>query len=152
MTDLLETRIENRWIVQPNHANNLQTAHGGNVLKWMDEAGAMSAVRFAANNCVTARVEQVNFERPIPVGSTVLIEAYVYAAGRTSVRVRLRAAKEDPRSGETEATTDSFFVYVAIDEEGAPTSVPDLTTASEEGERLRADALGGEQEIGERIN
>ncbi len=37
MTDLLETLIENREMVQPNHANMLGTAHGGNVMKWMDE-------------------------------------------------------------------------------------------------------------------
>ena len=36
MPDLLDTRVTNRWLVQPNHANSLETAHGGNVLKWMD--------------------------------------------------------------------------------------------------------------------
>jgi len=28
MTDLIETVIENREMVQPNHANMLETAHG----------------------------------------------------------------------------------------------------------------------------
>ena len=97
MTDLLETRVTNRWIVGPNHANNLEVAHGGTVLKWMDEVGAMSAMRFAGQACVTARIEQVNFERPIPAGQVALIESYVYDAGRTSVRVRLQAFREDPR-------------------------------------------------------
>jgi len=46
MTDLIETVIENREMVQPNHANMLETAHGGHVMKWMDEVGAMSAMRF----------------------------------------------------------------------------------------------------------
>jgi len=47
MTDLIETVIENREMVQPNHANMLETAHGGHVMKWMDEVGAMSAMRFS---------------------------------------------------------------------------------------------------------
>ncbi len=142
--DLLETYIENREMVQPNHANNLQTAHGGNVLKWMDEIGAMSAMRFAGQSCVTARINQVNFERPIQVGDVALIRAYVYGAGTTSVRVRLQTFREDLRTGEKEKTTESYFVYVAIDEDHQPTSVPDLTVESERGERLHEEATEGE--------
>ena len=41
MPTLMDTYIENRYRVQPNHANNYETAHGGNVMKWMDEVGAM---------------------------------------------------------------------------------------------------------------
>ncbi len=150
MTDLLDTYIQNREMVQPHHANSLQTAHGGNVLKWMDEVGAMSAMRFAGNSCVTARINQVDFERPIEVGDTALIESYVYRAGRTSARVRLRAYREDLRSGEREKTTESYFVYVAIDENRKPTAVPDLTVGSTEGERLREEALAGEGESSSR--
>lgn len=144
MPDLLDTVLENRWLVQPNHANNLGTTHGGNVLKWMDELGAMSAMRFAGESCVTARMDQVNFKRPIPVGETALVRAYVYDAGRTSVRVRLEAFREDPRSGEREPTTESFSVYVAVDEDGAPTPVPELSVSSERGREYRRTALDGE--------
>ncbi len=144
MTELLETYIENRELVQPNHANNLDTAHGGNVLKWMDVVGAMSAMRFAGEPCVTAHINQVNFERPIGVGDIALIRAYVYAAGRTSVRVRIRVFRENPLSGETEQTTESYFVYVAIDEERTPTPVPELTAPTEHERELREEALAGE--------
>lgn len=143
----MDTYVENRWIVQPNHANTLETAHGGNILKWMDEAGAMSAMRFAGTSCVTARINQLNFTQPIQVGDIALIEAYVYRAGRTSMGVRLEAFREDPASGERASTTESYFVYVAIDEDGKPTAVPELTVSTEEGERLREAALAGEEEI-----
>jgi acyl-CoA hydrolase len=144
MTDLMDTYIENRHLVQPNHTNNYEVAHGGNVMKWMDVVGALSAMRFAGKTCVTARMDQVNFVRPIPKGDTALIRAYVYAAGRTSVRVRLKAFREDPQTGETELTTESLFVYVAIDDDLEPTPVPELTTDTEEGERLRREALDAE--------
>jgi acyl-CoA hydrolase len=147
MPDLLDTYVENRWIVQPNHANNLGTAHGGNVMKWMDEIGAMAAMRFSGETCVTARMNQVNFKRPIPAGDIALIEAYVYDAGRTSVRVRLRAYRENPRSGERRETTESYFVYVAVDDDREPTPVPELGVSSEEGRRLREAALAGEDAI-----
>ena len=141
MPSLMETYVENREMVQPNHANNLDTVHGGNVMKWMDEVGAMSAMRFAGKACVTARVDEMNFRRPIFVGDTAVIEAYVYEAGETSVHVRLRAFREDPRTREREPTTESYFVYVGIDESGNPTAVPSLTVDSEEGERRRREAL-----------
>ena len=147
MVDLMETHIQNRWFVQPNHANNLQTAHGGNVLKWMDEVGAMASMRFAEEACVTARINQVNFEQPIPVGTIALMEAYVYKAGQTSIRTRIRAFQEDPRTRRTELTTESYFVYVAINEDRTPTPVPDLTVSTDEGHRLRDEALAGEERI-----
>lgn len=147
MTDLMDTYIENRHLIQPNHTNNLNTAHGGNVMKWMDVDGALSAMRFAGRTCVTARMDQVNFVQPIPRGNTALIRAYVYKAGKTSVHVRLKAFRENPQTGETELTTESFFIYVAIDEDHEPTLVPELTVSSEKGEKLREEALQGEEEI-----
>ena len=143
MPDLIDTYIENRWIVQPNHANIVETAHGGNVVKWMDEVGAMSAMRFAGETCVTVRMNSVDFKRPIRTGDAALIDAYVYDAGETSVKVRLRAYRENMRTGERELTSESYFVYVAIDEDRNTVQVPDLTVGTDEGERLREKALAG---------
>ena len=141
MPRLLDTHIENRFRVQPNHANNLETLHGGNLMKWLDEIGAMSAMRFAGETCVTARVNSLDFERPIPVGETAVVESYVYDAGRTSVHVALRAWREEPRTGEREKTTESSFTFVAVDEDGRPVQVPDLEVETEKGRELRERAL-----------
>ncbi|MDS0294557.1 acyl-CoA thioesterase [Halogeometricum luteum] len=146
MIDVEETYIENRVLVHPNDTNNYDMAHGGNVMKWMDEVGAMSAMRFAGETCVTARMESVNFHRPIPRGDAALIESYVYEAGQTSVKVRLRVFREDPLTGDTELTTESYFVYVAVDEDGDPTEVPELETNTEYGRDLVETALEGEAE------
>lgn len=140
MPTVMDTYLENRWEVQPNHANNFGTAHGGNVMKWMDGIGGLSAMRFANETCVTAQMDQVNFRRPIPVGETALIECYVYDAGRTSVSVYLKAYRENPRTGETEPTTSSHGVFVAIDENTRPVEVPDLTVETDEGRRRYEEA------------
>ena len=144
MPTVSETYIENRQRVQPTHTNNYGSAHGGIVVKWMDEIGAMSAMRHAGETCVTARIDGLDFERPVPAGDTCVIESYAYAAGRTSVRVRLRAHRESPRSGEREQTTDSYFVFVAVDDSGSPTEVPDLRVGSDRCRRLREEALKNE--------
>jgi acyl-CoA hydrolase len=140
MGTIEETRIENRYRVQPNHANNYESLHGGNLMKWMDEVGALAAMRFAGESCVTAGVTDLDFERPVPIGETVRIEGYTYDSGRTSVRVRIRAWREDPRTGETALTTQAAFTYVAIDEDGSPITVPEVTVESDGERRLREEA------------
>ena len=140
MPTLSETHITNRQRVQPNHANNYEAVHGGNLMKWMDEVGAMSAMRFAGETCVTAAVDEFSFERPIPTGETALIEAFVFSAGRTSARVFLRAYREDPRSGDRQQTTAACFTFVAVDDDGRPVGVPSLTVETDEEVRLRDEA------------
>ncbi len=144
VSTITETYIENRHRVQPTHTNNYESAHGGTVVKWMDEVGALSAMRHAGETCVTARIEGLDFERPVPGGDTCVIESYAYASGRTSVRVRSRAFREAPRSGEREPTTDAFFVFVAVDEDGSPTPIPDLTVDSDRCRELQSAALEAE--------
>ena len=144
MPTVSETYFENRWRVQPNHANNYGTVHGGNVMKWMDELGATSAMRAAGESCVTASIDQMDFHRPVPTGDTVVIEAFAYETGRTSIKIQLTAARENPRTGEQELTTESQFVFVAIDQNGRPVEVPDLTVESERCRELREQALAFE--------
>ncbi|NIB98260.1 acyl-CoA thioesterase [Halobacterium sp. R2-5] len=144
MPSVSDTYIENRVRVQPDDTNNYGSAHGGNVVKWMDEVGAMSAMRLAGTTCVTARISGLDFERPIPQGDICVIDSYAYAAGTSSVRVRLRAYREDPRSSDVEQTTSSHFVFVAVDEEMQPTTVPDLDVETERDQRLRQEALASE--------
>jgi len=141
MPTVEETFIENRHRVQPNHTNNYETAHGGIVMKWMDEVGAMAAMRFAGETCVTASIDQMNFRRPIPQGDTAFIQAYVFDHGETSIKVRLRAFREQPRSGERTLTTESVSVFVALGDDGKPTEVPELTVDSELDADLQSDAL-----------
>jgi uncharacterized protein (TIGR00369 family) len=146
MPSVSDTYIENRQRVQPTHTNNYNAAHGGNIVKWMDEVGAMSAMRHAGETCVTARINQLDFDRPVPQGDTCIVESYVYTAGETSVKVRLRAFRENPQTGEREQTTDSYFVFVAVDEQNRPTSVPELTVESDRCRKLRESALERDRE------
>jgi acyl-CoA hydrolase len=144
MASVSDTFIENRERIQPNDTNNYGSAHGGNVMRWMDEVGAMCAMRHAGETCVTDHVDDLDFERPIPRGDTCVVVAYAYETGRTSVQVRLQAFREDPHTGDREQTTDSRFTFVAVDDDGAPTPIPDLTVATDRCERLRDAARTGD--------
>jgi acyl-CoA hydrolase len=146
VTTPTETYIENRERIQPNQTNNLDTAHGGIVMMLMDEIGAMSAMRFAGETCVTARVESLNFERSIPRGDVAVVESWVYDAGRSSVRVRLRVDRQEPRTGERERTSESCFVFVAVDADGRPQAVPELAVETDRDWELRAEGLDADEE------
>jgi acyl-CoA hydrolase len=136
-----DTYIQNRERIQPNQTNNYDTAHGGIVMHLMDEIGAMSAMRFAGETCVTARVESLDFRRPIPRGDIAVVEAWVYDAGRTSVKVRIRVDREDPRTGDSERTSDSTFTFVAVDIDGNPVGVPELTLATDRDRELHEEGV-----------
>jgi uncharacterized protein (TIGR00369 family) len=136
-----DTYIENRERIKPNQTNNYDTAHGGVVMQLMDETAAMAAMRHAGEPCVTARVDGLDFLRPIPRGDIAVIEAWVYRAGKTSVDIRVRVDREDPHSGDRQLTSESSFRFVAITQDGKPTPVPELTIDTDEDEELRADGM-----------
>jgi acyl-CoA hydrolase len=126
-------------IVLPNDTNTHGRALGGAVLHWMDVCGAIAAMRFANEKVVTASMEHVDFKSPIDLGEVVVVEAYVYATGTTSIEVTVEVRAENPQTDAERETAASFFTFVAIDDDGEPTPVPALDCPTES-ERSRRDA------------
>ena len=132
-TALGESYTEMTEVLLPNDTNPLGRALGGTVLHWMDMCGAVSALRFANEQCVTVSMDHVDFISSIEIGEIAVLEAYVFNTGRTSMDVRVEVRAENPITGERRKTTSSFLTFVAIDDDGKPTPVPDLVceTAAE---------------------
>ncbi|MFD1515355.1 acyl-CoA thioesterase [Halomarina rubra] len=144
---LLDSYTEMTEILLPNDTNNLGRALGGAVLNWMDICGAVAAMRFAGDQVVTASMDHVDFIAPIEQGEVVVVEAYVFDTGRTSVDVKVDVRAEDPRSDRPDRdTTTSFFTFVALDDEGRPTPVPDLTCDSDTEREMRERAVADRRE------
>jgi acyl-CoA hydrolase len=112
----------------------------------MDICAAIAAMRFSGLQCVTASVDHVDFLAPIDLGEVAVVEGYVFNAGRTSVDVRVDVRAEDPKAGESRATTTSFLTFVALDEDGRPTEVPALTCETDDERALRDRALDERRE------
>lgn len=128
--------MENRFHVHPNQTNSHNTAHGGNVMKWIDEVGGMIAKRFAREIVVTAKMGEINFGQPIPLGEIVLIDAFVYKTGRTSIHVWFDVYWEHTQAREKDHVTSLRGIYVAVDDDGEPIPVPELTIETEQGKKL----------------
>jgi len=133
---VLDTYVESTERIQPNQANNYENAHGGEVVRLMDELAAVAAMRVADEPCVTADVGSVDFRNPIPVGHVATVSAYAYETGATSIGVRVTVESRDPREDEPSSTTAACFTMVAVDEAGDPTEVPPVVPETDRGATL----------------
>lgn len=121
----------------PQDANSYGNVHGGVIMKMVDEAGALVAMRHARRPVVTVAVDSMTFLKPIYVGNLVLCHAELTFVGRTSMETRVEVVAEHPLTGEATVTNTAFLVYVALDENSNPTPVPDLLYETPE-EQARA--------------
>jgi acyl-CoA hydrolase len=117
-----ETRICH--FVFPGDTNHLGTLYGGTLMAWMDSAAAVAGVRRSGSPAVvTAAVDSLTFRVVIRQGELVELVAHVESVGRTSMRVRVEAHREDPATRTRELCTEGIFAMVAVDEHGRPTPV-----------------------------
>jgi len=125
-------------LMQPEHANNLGNVHGGWIMKLVDEAGALACMRHAQRRVVTVAIDSMIFRQPIRIGDLIILNAEVTYTGRTSLEAEVQVIAENPISGEQIHTNTAYLVYVALDDEGNPTSVPPLFAETElEKQRLK---------------
>lgn len=128
-------------VVLPNDANPLGNLLGGKVMHLIDIAGAISAHRHSRSQVVTVAVDSIDFLYPIRVGELVVLRARMTRAFRTSMEVEVRVYREDYITGERQQTNSAFVTYVALDPEGKPQEVPQLTTSTKEERRTYREAL-----------
>ncbi len=126
-------------MVLPGETNPLNNLFGGELLARMDRAASISARRHSRRITVTASVNHVAFNRAIPLGSVVTVEAKVSRSFRTSMEIYIDVWVEDRESGNKSKANEAIYTFVAVDETGNPVEVPPIEPQTEE-EQLRFDA------------
>jgi uncharacterized protein (TIGR00369 family) len=126
------SRITLSQLMHPEHANLLGNVHGGWIMKLVDEAGALACMRHAQKKVVTVAIDSMTFHQPIKIGDLVILNAEVTYTGRTSLEAEVQVIAENPITGKQTHTNTAYLVYVALDDEGKPTSVPQLVIETEE--------------------
>lgn len=121
-----DSRFTLSALMGPQDANSQGNVHGGVIMKMVDEAGALVAMRHAQTPVVTVAVDSMTFRKPIYVGNLVMCDAELTYVGRTSMEVRVLVYAENPLDGEKTLTNSAFLVYVALTRDGTPTRVPEL--------------------------
>jgi uncharacterized protein (TIGR00369 family) len=113
-------------LMEITHANVAGIVHGGEVMKLVDTAAGISAIKHAGGMCVTVSMDEMSFLHPVHVGDLVTVTASVNDVGNTSLEIGVRVEVEDVMSGERRHTSSAYLVFVALDEDGKPRPVPKL--------------------------
>lgn len=140
-----QSRVTLSQLMQPEHANNLGDVHGGWIMKLVDEAGALAAMRHAQCRVVTVAIDRMSFHEPIRIGDLVMLRAEVTYVGTTSLETRVRVVAENPVSGEQTHTNTAYAVYVALDDQGRPKPVPRLLAETEAQQRRMEEGKARQQ-------
>ena len=136
-----ESEVIMARIMLPEDANPSGNIHGGVVLKYIDEAGGVVAMRHSRGNAVTASIDRTDFLAPVFVGELVTFKASLNHVGRTSMEVGVRVEAENTFTGHVRHTNSAYVTYVALDESGRPRPVPPLVLDTETAIRRHNEAL-----------
>jgi len=127
-------------VMIPQDANPAGNVHGGVIMKLIDTAAAVVASRHARSNTVTASIDRLDFHHPVFVGDLLFFKAGLNMVGRTSMEVGVRVESENLITGEVRHTASAYLTFVALDKEGRPQSVPQLSLETEEEMRRNREA------------
>lgn len=134
-----DSRTIHTDLVLPSETNPLNNLFGGELLARMDRAASIAARRHSRRIVVTASVNHVAFNKVIPLGSVVTVEAAVSRAFKSSMEIFIDVWVEDRESGKRSKANEAIYTFVAVDETGSPVQVPALEPQTEE-EKQRFDA------------
>lgn len=118
-------------LVLPSETNPLNNLFGGELLARMDRAASIAARRHSRRIVVTASVNHVAFNKAVPLGSVVTVEAKVSRAFKSSMEIYIDVWVEDRESGQRSKANEAIYTFVAVDETGTPVNVPPIEPETE---------------------
>ena len=126
-----DSRVTLAQLMYIADANPAGIVHGGTVMKLVDTAAGLAAIKHSGGLCVTVSLDEMSFLHPVHVGEVVTVKASVNDVGTTSLEVGVRVEAENLVSGLKVHTSSAYLVFVALDEDGKPRPVPQLVAESE---------------------
>src|SRR5207302_10978129 len=127
-------------VMEVEHVNNAGYVHGGTIMRLVDTAAGIAAVRHARRRVVTASMDDMSFLAPVYIGDLVTVEAMVNDAHRTSMEIGVRVDVETVPSGESRRVASAHLVFVGLDAAGKPAPVPQVIAESDDERRRQAQA------------
>ena len=110
-----------KQLVMHEHLNRRGDLFGGQLMSWMDIATAIYAYEITNMECVTVAVDRIEFIKPISLGDLVTFEVTEKERGITSITLNVIVYRSDLKDKMIEVAR-SNFKFVALDEEGRPSS------------------------------
>ena len=128
-------------IMLPEDANPAGIVHGGVIMKEIDNAAGVAAVRHTRKICVTASIDRMDFHKPAFIGNLLTVKAGINMTGKTSMEIGARVETEDLLTGVKTHLASAYLTFVALGDDHMPTSVPPLKLVTQEDIRRNREAL-----------
>lgn len=127
-------------LMEITDANIAGIVHGGVVMKLVDTAAGLAAIKHCGGLAVTVAMDEMSFLAPVHVGDTITVKASVNEAYTTSLEVGVRVEAERIVTGERVHAASAYLVFVALDEEGRPRPVPPVIAETDIERRRQREA------------
>jgi uncharacterized protein (TIGR00369 family) len=127
-------------LMEITDANVAGIAHGGSIMKLVDTAAGLAAIKHCGGLAVTVSMDSMSFLAPVRIGDTVTVRASVNDVGETSMEVGVRVEAENVITGERTHTGSAYLVFVALDETGKPRPVPPVIAETPTQQRRQREA------------
>jgi acyl-CoA hydrolase len=134
------SRVIMSHMMLPQDANPAGIVHGGVVMKHIDDAAGVVALRHTRCNVVTASIDRLDFHSPAFIGNLLTLKASLNLVGSTSMEVGVRVETEDLKTGEIRHTASAYLSFVALDDNFRPRPVPPLVLETDEERRRNRQA------------
>ncbi len=118
-----ESAIIKTEVVCPNDTNPMGILQGGRLVEWMDIAAAVCAQTHAEKICVTASINQVDFNRAAMVGDIITVNAKITRAFNSSMEIFVHAFARKVLDGKNHLISEAYFTFVAMDDIGKASNV-----------------------------
>ena len=135
-------RTTMRFLVPPGVVNWGGKAHGGTVMRWIDEASYACAASWArdgdgASEAIAVYSGGIHFFAPVRIGDLVVVEARLMYTGKHSMHISVRVSSADPRTpDDLTLTTQCMSVFVVPGAAGVALPVPQWNPTTEEDLRI----------------
>jgi 4-hydroxybenzoyl-CoA thioesterase len=130
-----------RFLAAPADANWGGNAHGGTVMRWIDEAAFATAAAWSSESAVAVYSGGIHFYRPIRIGHIVEVDARLIHTGPRSMHIAIHVRSGSPRHPEAfELTTRCMSVFVDVGPDGSARPIAPLPLETDEDRRLDAHA------------
>lgn len=144
--DSAAPRTTLRFLAPTGVVNFGGKAHGGTVMRWLDEAAYACAVAWMgssaqADHAVGVYSGGIHFLAPVRIGDLVEVDARIILTGPHSMHISTRVSTADPRRPEElTLTTQCLSVFVVPGEDGVALPVPAWEPTLPEDVRLHGHA------------
>ena len=127
-------------MMEVTDANVAGNVHGGVIMRLVDTAAALAAIKHSGGVALTVGIDEMSFLEPVQIGEVVVLRASVNDVGTTSMECGVRVEAEDPLTGVIRHVNSAYLVFVAVDEAGKPRPVPPLIAESDDERRRQREA------------